>query len=129
MQKPTISNLKKIYNVLYNLPFAYEGGTSIISGQECTIGNYTYYLPGSEVWGIGDGAEITRFQPLTSGIQIKDRVSDLLEIKATFSEITDANSFILEVSLSANSDYDSTWISEYEDDFINKAFNIVTTLI
>jgi hypothetical protein len=129
IQKPSIANLEKLYNVLYNLPFAYEGGTADITGQECTIGDYTYYLPGSESWSISNGQAITRFQPLVSGVEIKDRVSHPSEIESEFGTLKDANSFILEVDVSSNSNYDNDFISKYEEDFINKAFNKTTTLI
>ena len=128
IQMPSIANLEYLYNILYNLPFAYEAGTSSISGQECTIGDYTYYLPGGENWGIGDGAEVGRFQPLTSGIEIKDRVTDPADIESEFGTLKDANAFILEVTASARSNYDNDFINKYEDDFINKAFNKTTTL-
>ena len=128
IQKPTIGNLEKLYNILYNLPFAYEGGAASISGQGCTIGNYTYYLPVGESWSVSNGQEIERFQPLTSGIQIKDRVSHPTEIEAEFGTLKDANSFILEVTPSDRSSYSNVLISGYEEDFINKAFN-KTTLI
>ena len=129
IQMPVIRNLEKLYNVLYNLPFAYEAGTSSISGQVCTIGDYTYYLPGGESWGIGNGEEISKFQPLVSGIEIQDRTSHSLEIEAEFGTMGDANSFILEVDASARSNYDSDFIDEYEEKFIDKAFNVSTTLI
>lgn len=129
IQMPVIRNLEKLYNILYNLPFAYEAGTSSISGQTCTIGDYTYYLPGGESWGIGNGEEISRFQPLTSGIEIQDRVSNPSEIEAEFGTLKDANSFILEVTASARSNYDNDFINDYEDKFIDKAFNASTTLL
>lgn len=129
IQKPTIDNLEKLYNVLYNLPFAYEAGTSSISGQECTIGNYTYYLPGGESWGVGDDIEVDRFQPLTSGIEIKDRISHPSEIESEFGTLKDANAFILEVTASARSNYDTNFVNKYEEDFINTAFNKITTLL
>jgi hypothetical protein len=129
IQMPTINNLEYLYNILYNLPFAYEAGTSSISGQTCTIGDYTYYLPGGESWGIGNGVEVNRFQPLTSGIEIKDRVIDPADIESEFGTLKDANAFILEVTASDRSNYDTDFIDKYEDDFINKAFNKTTTLL
>ncbi len=129
IQMPSIDNLEYLYNILYNLPFAYEAGTSSISGQECTIGDYTYYLPGSESWVIGDGVEVSRFQPLTDGIEIKDRVTDPADIESGFGTLKDANAFILEVTASARSNYDNDFINNYEEDFIDKAFNKITTLL
>jgi hypothetical protein len=129
LQMPSIQNLVYLYNILYNLPFAYEPGIVSISGLEATIGDYTYYLPSGESWGMGNGETVTRFQPLVSGIEIKDRVSNPAEIIAEFGEIKDANSFILEVSPLANSYYDSDFISRYEENFLDAAFNIKTTLI
>lgn len=129
IQKPTIGNLENLYNVLYNLPFAYESGIASISGQECTIGDYTYFLPGGENWGVGNGVEINRFQPLTSGIEIKDRVSHPAEIASEFGMLRDANAFILEITSSARSNYNADFINDYEENFINKAYNKVTTLL
>jgi len=129
LQKPSITNLKKIYNIIYNLPFAYEDGTASISGTSCTIGNYTYYISGGESWGIGDGASVNRFDPLTSGIELKDRISDPAEIISEFGNLGDAYSFILEVTPLTASVYDTDFISKYEEDFLDAAFNIKTTLI
>jgi hypothetical protein len=56
-------------------------------------------------------------------------VSNPSEIEAEFGTLKDANSFILEVTASARSNYDSDFINDYEEKFIDKAFNISTTLI
>ena len=130
LQKPTITNLKKTYNILYNLPFAYEGGIASISNQSCTIGDYTYYLSsGGETWGIENGTTVSRFDPLVSGVEIKDRISNPAEIISEFGSLQDAYSFILEVSPVSNSIYDTDFINTYEEDFMDAAFNIKTTLI
>ena len=118
-----------MYNILYNQPFAYEGGTANVSGLECTIGNYTYYLPSGETWAITDEDEISRFQPLTSGIEIKDRISHPSDIESEFGTMGDANSFILSVTSSSRSNYDSDFIDDYEEKFIDKAYNKTTILI
>lgn len=128
IQMPSIANLEYLYNILYNLPFAYESGEASISGLECTIGDYTYYLPSGENWGIDDGIEVDRFQPLTSGIEIKDRISHPSEIESEFGTLKDANAFILGVTASVRSNYDTKFVDQYEEDFINKAFNKVTDL-
>ncbi|MEE9440042.1 MAG: hypothetical protein V3V14_13635, partial [Saprospiraceae bacterium] len=128
-QNLAIGNLEKIYNILYNQPFAYEGGEAVVSGLECTVGDYTYYLPGGETWVINDGDTVSRFEPLTSAIEIKDRVSHSSEIEAEFGTMGNANSFILSVSSSARSNYDNDSIDKYEEDFIDKAFNKTTTLL
>ncbi len=124
-----IENLEKTYNMLYNQPFAYEGGEAAVSGLECVIGEYTYYLPGGETWVINDGDTVSRFEPLTSAIEIKDRVTGPADIESGFGTLKDANAFILEVTASARSNYDTDFIDKYEEDFIDKAFNKTTTLL
>ena len=128
-QRPSIQNLKRIYNILYNLPFSYQAGTVSINGDNCTVGDYTYYLPGGESWSVVSGQELQRFELLTSGIEIKDRITDSALIGTTFKELENTYSFILNVNLSNRSSINTTMLNNFNEKYVDKIWNYVVNLI
>lgn len=123
-KSPTITNMKNIYGMLYNLPFAYESGTAVISGQEMTVGSFNYWLPAGESWPAGlDGASIEKFDPLTSGIEMQDRVTNPTEVLAEFGIYKQNSAFILNVELSSKSDYIDTFLDVFNTTHLGKGYN------
>ena len=125
-QIPTMENLKKIFNILYNLPFAYEGGTATIIGNICIVGNYTYYVS-SEGWSVSNGQTVNRFDYLTNGITLSDRTSDLALIQANFPSLQEACGVVLNVELRNRSAYFESVITDYLTNYFNVTLNLLTT--
>jgi hypothetical protein len=123
--KPSVKTYKWIYNILYNEPFAYEGGIASVNGNECTIGSYTYYLdPDSGfTWDI-DGETIERFQPLLGNVEIHDMVSNEALLESTFGPIEKYKSFILNVTSSENSSYLQQVIDDFKSKNLDKNLRI-----
>jgi hypothetical protein len=123
-KKPSVQTYKWLYNLLYNLPFAYEAGTAFVSGQACTVGNYTYYLPEGESWTI-DGQYIQKFQPLTENVVIHDVVNNEALINSTFAELKRNCSFIVDVTLSSRSSYQQEILNNFNKKRLDKTFNVL----
>ncbi len=123
-QLPTIKNMKWLYNVLFNLPFAYEGGTANISGNTCTIGNFSYYID-SGSWGVSQDEVVKRFQPLINNITIYDRINNLSLINSTFSSLQRSSGIVVDVQTQNRSDYMQTIIDDHDIYYSSKGQNLV----
>jgi len=122
-QIPTLKNLRYLYNIMYNLPFSYDSGTVSVSGNSCTIGDYTYYID-SGSWSVSTGDTVEKFQPLVSGVEIKDRINDPGAIASAFNALQAASSIIVNVSLQDRSKYMNSVIDFYKKFHKPKNLNI-----
>lgn len=94
LQRPTMTNILWIFNVLYNYPFAYRAGTvTSIS----TVGSYyhvtvlqdngkneIYVLRNSFTLSVSQGSEVKAFQPLSTELELWDHTSNPGEIEYFF---------------------------------------------
>jgi hypothetical protein len=78
---PTIGNLRKTLNYLYNIPFAYEDGVVIVSSDSSykyiTLNDITYRLPLNCVLTVNNGDTVHKFDILIEGVKIDDYISNM----------------------------------------------------
>lgn len=94
LQRPTITNILWIFNVLYNYPFAYRAGTVTditVSGSynKVTIlqddgKSEVYTLTNKFVLSVEEGDVVKAFQPLSADLELWDYYSNQGEIEFNF---------------------------------------------
>jgi hypothetical protein len=120
---PTLDTIQWIYNILFNMPFAYEEGNITITDNVATLGSHTYYKHDNDVWAFSTGQTVEKFEPLCSGITVDDWITDPTLISNTFESGQEKSGMVITVSSCEYSSRIDDLINDFNDNFLGKNFN------
>jgi hypothetical protein len=120
---PTLETIRWVYNILFNMPFAYEEGYVTITDNVATLGNHTYYKQDSDVWAFSTGQWVEKFEPLCSGISVDDWVTNPSALSSFFESGQEKSGILITVSSCEYSSRIDNLINDFNTNFLGKNFN------